>query len=158
MERFLEARFAGQLFELKVALGHYGEPFPVISDIEASFRKLYFSEYGFDLPDAQVQAVNLRLIVEVDLGHRGEEFFGHRSGDDKEPRACRSTPILLRNGEEQSVPVYRASDSLDALITGPAIIEHSGSTVWIRDRQLAKIGSGGQVTISLAGGSRGGLR
>lgn len=158
LERFLEARFAGQLFELKLSLGRNGEPFPLPSDIEASFRKLYFSEYGFDLPDAQVQVVNLRLIVEVDLGHRGEEFFEHRSGEDKAPRSCRSTPILLRNGEVQSLPVYLASNSVDALIKGPAIIEHSGSTVWIPDRKSAKIGSGGQVTISLSGSSGGGLK
>jgi N-methylhydantoinase A len=154
LERLLEARFAGQLFELKVGLGRHGDPFPSLRDIEAAFRKLYHTEYGFDLPEAQVQIVNLRLIVEVDLGHRGEEFFDHRSGEDKEPRACRSTPILLRNGDERLVPVYRATDSVDALIKGPAIIEHSGSTVWVLERQSAKVGSGGQVTIRSLGDSQ----
>jgi N-methylhydantoinase A len=152
LERFLEARFAGQLFELKMALGRYGEPLPNSADIEISFRKLYFSEYGFDLPDAQVQVVNLRLTVEVDLGHRGHGFFDGQPGEPKELCAIRVTPLLSRSGDEHIVPVYRAAEGVGAIVKGPAIIEHSGSTVWILDRQVANIGSSGQVTVKLSGG------
>jgi N-methylhydantoinase A len=152
LERFLEARFAGQLFELKMALGRYGEPLPNSADIEISFRKLYFSEYGFDLPDAQVQVVNLRLTVEVDLGHRGDGFFDGQPGEPKELCAIRVTPLLSRNGDEHIVPVYRAAEAVGAIVEGPAIIEHSGSTVWILDRQVASIGSSGEVTVKLSGG------
>jgi N-methylhydantoinase A len=152
LERFLEARFAGQLFELKMALGRYGEPLPNSADIEISFRKLYFSEYGFDLPDAQVQVVNLRLTVEVDLGNRGDGFFDNQPGEPKELCAIRVTPLLSRSGDEHIVPVYRAAEGVGAIVKGPAIIEHSGSTVWILDRQVANIGSSGQVTVKLSGG------
>jgi N-methylhydantoinase A/oxoprolinase/acetone carboxylase beta subunit len=137
---------------LKMALGRYGEPFPNSADIEISFRELYFSEYGFDLPGAKVQVVNLRLTVEVDLGHRWDGFFDRQPDEPKELCAVRWTPLLSRTGDEHIVPVYRAAEAVGAIVEGPAIIEHSGSTVWIFDRQVARIGSSGQVTVKLSGG------
>jgi N-methylhydantoinase A len=154
VERFLEARFMGQLFELKVSLGIHGEPFPSPATIEDSFRSLYRAEYGFDLPEAQVQVVNLRLVVEIDLGHHGEEIFESRSGKTRVLQPCRATPILSRDGSTLNVPVFRAVDAIDARIEGPAIIEHSGSTVWIHDRQSANVGSSGEIVVTLSGRSR----
>jgi N-methylhydantoinase A len=73
-EHILEARFVGQMFELAVPLGVGGAPFPTIAEIEAQFRQLYAAEYGFDLPNARVQAVNLRLVVRQAPGLRGEDI------------------------------------------------------------------------------------
>jgi hypothetical protein len=39
------------------------------------------------------------------------------------------------------------------MIAGPAIIAHSGATVWIHDGQRATIGPDGSVTVVLRGGS-----
>lgn len=152
LERILEARFVGQLFELRIPLGHVGERFPSQSEIEQMFRSQYRDEYGFDLPDAQVQAVNLRLVAEVDLGHRGDIVFAGAAGLNAKAEPCRFVNLLQREGTEQRVPVYRATDSAGSLFHGPAIIEHSGSTVWIHSRQSAKVGGSGEVLVSLSGG------
>ena len=152
LERILEARFVGQLFELRIPLGHVGERFPSQLEIEQMFRSQYSDEYGFDLPDAQVQAVNLRLVAEVDLGHRGDIVFAGAAGLNAKAEPCRFVNLLQRDGTEQRVPVYRATDSAGSLFHGPAIIEHSGSTVWIHSRQSAKVGGSGEVLVSLSGG------
>lgn len=154
MQRFLEARFMGQLFELKVPLGEQTQPFPPPAEIDAAFRKLYNSEYGFDLPDVQVQVVNLRLVVEIDLGHHSEDFFACRDIEAKEARAARSTPILLQDDCTISMPVFRIEEVIGCRIEGPAIIEHSGSTVWMHEGQSARIGGGGEVFIKLADSTR----
>ena len=152
-ERLLEARFFGQLFELRVPIGHEGGPLPSIEEIERSFRSLYLAEYGFDLPDAQVQAVNLRLIATIDLGHPSEAIFRDQAFERRAAKPCRTACILARGGEEGKVLVYRASDAHGTTISGPAIIEHSGATVWVHDSQSARIGSNGQVTVTLSGSS-----
>ncbi len=152
-QRILEARFAGQLFELQVPLGRHGEPLPSIAEIEQSFRTRYRSEYGFDLPDADVQAVNLRLIATIDLGHPGDTMFKNCSSRRRTATRCRIASILTRHGDSEEVPVYRVSESADTMIAGPAIIEHSGATVWIHDRQSAQVSPTGQVTVTLSEGS-----
>ncbi|HVX77653.1 MAG TPA: hydantoinase/oxoprolinase family protein [Bradyrhizobium sp.] len=153
-ERIAEARFAGQLFQLKVPLGCEGEPLPAIEEIERRFRDSYRNEYGFELPDARVQIVNCRLIASIDLGYRGDHLFapGERRSGGAKP--SRRVAFLTRDGDEVAMPVYRVADALGCSLTGPGIIEHSGSTVWIHGEQVAQIGASGQVTVALTGGSR----
>jgi N-methylhydantoinase A len=154
VDRLIEARFVGQLFELKVSLGRHGEPLPSSATIEDSFRHSYRAEYGFDLPEARVQVVNLRLVVEINLGHHGANVFENRPGKLKTVNPHRLTPILSRDGHTRDVPVVRAIDATNARIEGPAIIEHSGSTVWIHERQSATIGTSGEIAVTLSGRSR----
>jgi N-methylhydantoinase A len=153
-ERFVEARFVGQLFELKVSLGSYSEPLPPAANIEALFRHLYRAEYGFDLPDAQVQVVNLRLVVEVDLGNHGAEIFTARARTAEVVTPCRVIPVLSRDGNALDLRVFRAADVANAAIEGPAIIELAGSTVWIHEKQLATIGGNAEIVVTLSGGFR----
>jgi N-methylhydantoinase A len=151
LERMLEARFAGQLFELRVPLGRVGEDkLPSLPEVEELFRALYRSEYGFDLPDAQVQVVNLRLVAEVDLGCRGDSDFAAVSNARTDAEPSRMTTMLRRDGSEEGVPVYRASNAPSTLIRGPAIIEHSGSTVWVQERQTAVVGESGEIVVKLS--------
>ncbi|MFG1463695.1 hydantoinase/oxoprolinase family protein [Xanthobacter sp. DSM 24535] len=152
--RVLEARFSGQLFELPVPLGPVNAPLPAIGEISRHFRDIYRAEYGFDLPDARVQAVNARLIATGDMGHSGDLLFA-----DPEAVACGAQParhidMLTRTGETCRVPVYRAADAHGATLAGPLVIEHSGATVWVHEGQTARIGAHGQVNIALSGGRR----
>jgi N-methylhydantoinase A len=151
LERMLEARFIGQLFELRIPLGRDGDELPSHSQIEEMFRARYREEYGFDLPDAQVQVVNLRLVAEIDLGHRGDELFTAAAGAGSGGKPSRHARVLRRDGSEQEIPVYRAADASGLRLEGPAIVEHSGSTVWIHERQSAAVGASGEVVVKLSG-------
>ena len=149
----LEARFAEQLFELRVPLGRDGDALPSNTEIEAMFRSVYQSEYGFDLPDAQVQVVNLRVMAKIDLGHQGNAVFATApSGTAFGVAPHRFTMLLQRDGSSRNVPVHRASGMAGLRCKGPAIIEHVGSTVWILEGQTAAMGANGEVTVRLSGG------
>ncbi|WP_454631633.1 hydantoinase/oxoprolinase family protein [Bradyrhizobium cenepequi] len=148
-ERMVEARFAGQLFQLRISLGREGEPLPAIDDIERRFRDAYRKEYGFELPDARVQIVNCRLIASIDLGYRGDRLFVTEELPSGTATISRKVAFLARDGKELSIPVYRITDALGCSLTGPCIIEHSGSTVWIHGEQVAQIGASGQVIVAL---------
>ncbi len=145
----LDARFVGQLFELKLPLGQEGEPFPEPSRIEATFRSQYMAEYGIELPEAQVEVVNLRMLAEIDLGHCGDKAFAAQGGSTKGLTIRKTTRILARDGSEHSVPVFAAEVGTAGSLDGPAIIEHSGSTVWIHAGQRATMEANGEVRISL---------
>lgn len=150
-QRLIEARFVGQLFELRVPAGQGDAPLPSIREIETSFRSLYLAEYGFELPAAQVQVVNLRLIATIDLGHSGDPLFIGSISETHELQPVRSVKMLARDGDELDVPVYVASQSIGGQIAGPSIIEHAGATVWVHNGQTARIGANGQVIVSLSG-------
>jgi N-methylhydantoinase A len=146
-------RFQGQLFELRVPLGDAASPLPEPADIERAFREQYRDEYGFDLPGATVQLVNLRLEGTLPLGLSATRLFdepGERST--KVARVGRIQTIRGRGGATSSLPVVRAMDAPGTIITGPALIEHSGSTVWIRAGDRAEIGRSGRVLIELSRG------
>jgi N-methylhydantoinase A len=151
-ERVLEARFVGQLFELRVPVGNEGDALPSLDQVERAFRGLYLKEYGFELPDAEVQLVNLRLIATIDLGHSGDLIFARKDQPAGSPNPLRLARILARDGGETMVPVYAANDTSRGAITGPSIIQHAGATVWLHDGQSAHIESNGQVIVSLFGG------
>jgi N-methylhydantoinase A len=151
-ERILEARFVGQLFEIRVPAGSDDDALPSIEQIERTFRELYLAEYGFELPDAQVQLVNLRLIATIDLDHSGDLVFARQEQETRTPKPLRMVKISARDGTEASVPVYAASDSTGGTIDGPSIIEHAGATVWLHANQSARIESNGQVIVKLSGG------
>jgi N-methylhydantoinase A len=151
LERLLEARFVGQLFELRVPVGTEGNVLPSIEQIERAFRELYLGEYGFELPDAQVQLVNLRLIATIDLGHSGDLIFARHEQVVSKPKPLRIVKFLARDGEQTPIPVYSARDAAGGIVAGPSIIEHAGATVWLHANQSAKIESSGQVIISLSG-------
>lgn len=150
LNRILEARFVGQLFELPIALGRDGERFPSRSEIEKVFRSRYTDEYGFDLPDAQVEVVNLRLVSEVNLRHHDLPVFAAehltQTHADGPPR---SIDLLQRNGKVRTVPVYGSARDSGSVVDGPAIIEQAGATVWIHEGHTATIGSAGGVTVRL---------
>jgi N-methylhydantoinase A len=151
-ERILEARFVGQLFELRVPAGSEGEPLPSLEDVERTFRRLYLTEYGFELPDAQVQVVNLRLIATIDLGHSGDRLFAPHGGGARRLDPLRMVGILARDGGEVTIPVYAAAEAAGGVIDGPSIIEHAGATVWLHAGQSARIESNGQMIVSLNNG------
>jgi N-methylhydantoinase A/oxoprolinase/acetone carboxylase beta subunit len=150
-ERILEARFVGQMFELAVPLGPGGTAFPSITEIEARFRSLYAAEYGFDLPNARVQAVNLRLVAQLPLGNRGTLAATRHDAPPEHPA---TTPLLLRDGREIAAPLLDATSARTEPIAGPAIIAHSGATVWLHEGQRAVIDADGSVVITLKGSHR----
>ncbi|WP_136414585.1 hydantoinase/oxoprolinase family protein [Herbaspirillum sp. ST 5-3] len=148
-ERFADLRFAGQLFELRVPLGSYGTSMPSAEEIERRFREMYMSEFGFDLAESTVQLVNLRLVTSLPMGGSTARIFSAERGAAATARAYRTQRFLRADGGEEALPVYRTADCIGADLAGPLLIEHSGSTVWVRANQQAKISADGSVAFQI---------
>jgi len=148
LARFADLRFAGQLFELSVPLGHADEALPNRGEIERDFREVYRVEFGFDLERSEVQLVRLRLVATLPRETRTEVLFQLHDASGT-PRELRLQPLLDRNGSELMVPVFSIEDGGN--VQGPALIELAGSTVWLHKGQSASFYQGGAVEIIQAG-------
>jgi N-methylhydantoinase A len=149
--RYADLRFAGQLFELRVPLGAYDETMPSAAEIEQEFRGAYVSEFGFDLAESRVQLVNLHLVATLAMGGSGAPIFSAERSMDGPARPYRVQAFLRADGRQEPLPVYRTLDCIDAELEGPLLIEHSGSTVWVRAGQRASVGGDGSVAFPLQG-------
>lgn len=149
--RFADLRFAGQLFELRVPLGALDRPMPSAADIEQRFRKVYRSEFGFDLAESKVQLVNLHLVATLPMGGSAARIFSGERGANPGARPYRIQKFLRADGDEEALPVYRTADCIGAELTGPLLIEHSGSTVWVHAGQRAAIATDGGVAFQVRG-------
>ena len=87
----------------------------------------------------------------MDLGSHGENLLRSASAAPRRGEPARRTSFLTRSGEATDIPVYRAADAPGTTLSGPAIIEHFGSTAWIHAGQTAMIGANGHLLIKLAG-------
>jgi N-methylhydantoinase A len=144
LRRHADLRFAGQLFELGVAMGDAEDPMPESAEIERRFRDAYRSEFGFDLEHSDVQLVRLKLVVtlpRIDLS--GAIFDPAQPG--AMPAKLREQTLLARDGTALKVPVYEGKGTAE--IMGPALVELAGSIVWIHGTQKARIGAGGAIEI-----------
>ena len=145
--RSADLRFAGQLFELSVSLGSDHEPLPDPSAIESRFRLAYRSEFGIELPELNVQMVNVRLTARAAIGRTNQyQRLLPVPGDAIEP--YRSQDYLTIDGSIVKVPVFRSADCIGASLMGPLLIEHSGSTVWIEHGHQVTIDTDGSVQFA----------
>ena len=149
--RFADLRFAGQLFELRVPLGAFDAPMPDRAEIERRFREVSRSEFGFDLVESRVQLVNLHLVATLPTGGSAARVFSSAGGASASAQPYRMQNFLRADGNEEPLPVYRSADCIGAELEGPLLIEHSGSTVWVRVGQRALIGADGGVAFQLKG-------
>ena len=147
LERFVEARFAGQLFEFRLPFGTSA----VTPDaIETAFRRSYREEYGFDLPDATVQVVSIRLVVTRPVPTSAAALLAGQAVAGAGPKAERRTIELLeRDGTRRAVQMIVVGTGVQTTVAGPAVIAHQGSTLWLQGGQDAALGADGQVVVKV---------
>lgn len=146
IQRKAFCRYAGQLFELELPLGDAGQPLPSLEALEQHYRAAYRREFGFDLPRAAVELVKVHLSVELRQQEQGEVFLPstHTAG---QARPVRHQRYVTPQGEHTEIPVYSSTGSIGLQALGPMLIEHAGSTVWVRDADEVRICSDGCVLI-----------
>jgi N-methylhydantoinase A len=150
LRRHAELRFAGQLFELRVALDEANTPLPSIDQIELAFRSEYRREFSIELPNATVQLVRLGLVAEADLASPARKLF--QPFDLLAPTdagAIETRSILGPDGLTRDVPVYRATPSQPIQTAGPALFVQAGATVWVPEAMTAhRAADVGRVILS----------
>lgn len=144
MERSIDLRFEGQLFELSV---------PVESDaalspeaLESGFRRRHADAYGYDLPEHGVEIVNLRLVARTPVWGSGRVALpvARRS------IAARRRRLWVADGESLEVPVVQRQNlEPGQTLQGPAIIEDFGATVRILQGQIVRVLNTGVLEIEV---------
>ncbi len=150
VSRYADVRFAGQLSELRIELGAYNEPLASIDHIATQFRNAYRKEFGFDLPDASPELVTLHLVVQLPLRIDAAQVFESKDHH-AQPAPYDHRQYMKADGTTQQIPVYRSKDSTGASLTGPVLIDHAGSTVWVPAGQPVTIGADSAVVFSIMG-------
>jgi N-methylhydantoinase A len=147
--RSVFCRYSGQLYELEIPLGSIDEPLPAIGHIESLYRARYHQEFGIDLPDAKVELVKLHVAVEL-LSVNDNSLFKPSVFSGQPVQPLRSQPYVSESGEHTTIPVYSSATSTGLATQGPLLIEHEGSTVWVRNTDRVQIASDGCVLIQHA--------
>ena len=144
-ERTTDLRFDGQLFELSLPVS--ANTVLDLTTLEAAFREKYSATYGYDLPDHDVQLVNLRLTVTaINIGCDWPVLELDETGLPTRTRAQ-----VLEDGSSHEIPVFRRYDLIAGkTMVGPAIVEDFGATIRLLSGQVLKTRQSG--TLILTGG------
>jgi N-methylhydantoinase A len=146
LQRKAFCRFSGQLYELELPLGNAQEPLPTPQALEQQYRDAYRREFGFELPRAAVEIVKVHLGVEL-IEAGVERVFQPSTHTAGSPAPLRLQRYITPEGEDSEIPVYSSAASIGLAARGPMLIEHAGSTVWVRDADEVRICSDGAVLV-----------
>jgi N-methylhydantoinase A len=135
LERWIDARYRGQSFELRVPA----------RDWVNAFHRAHEIRYGYSQPEARVEAVTLRVSGTADapaIPERRQES----SGD--EPRPAGQETVYWR-GESLAANRY-VRDELRAgqHIAGPAIVTEYSSTTWLPPGWNARMDRLGNLVVT----------
>lgn len=144
VERSIDLRFEGQLFELNIDVATIADSDPV--SLERRFREKHEEIYGFDLPAHNVQVVNLRLVARVPVWSNARLDQG--PGNRATPQ--RSRDVWVAADQQIKMDAYvRSALTEGTVLNGPLIIEDFGATIRVLAGQSVTVGETGTLTIEV---------
>jgi N-methylhydantoinase A len=147
--KFVDLRYEGQEHTVKVPISNETWDEDFIQRLKSNFHELHEQSYTFQLPDAEVEVVNLHLMS---LGKidKPEVKKIERNHLDLEETVIEQRKVFFREKGWLTVPVYNRSKLDDThVITGPSIIEEETASTLILDNQRAEIDSFGNIIIEV---------
>jgi N-methylhydantoinase A len=123
IRRLVDARYAGQSFELTVPADDWAE----------AFHRAHAERYGFDRRDAELELVTLR----VQAAGRGRAYPGPTRG--WPDRATRIDDVRYRGARVGARVVPRAALAPGEGLDGPAILHEYTATFWLPPGWSARI-------------------
>jgi N-methylhydantoinase A len=146
-QRFLDLRYEGQEFAIKVPVSAEEIAAGDLQTIRERFDSIHDRSFGHAAPNEPLEMVNVRLSAR---GIRQKlKMPTVSAGATPKPRATRK--VCLENADRfEDCPVY-ARDTLaaGAEIEGPALIEEYGSTTVMFAGDRAKVSSTGEIIIQV---------
>jgi N-methylhydantoinase A len=127
----VDLRYAGQAFDLRVALDDVDFSPAGVAKTTAAFHALHRQRFSYDEPDVPVEIVALRLTA---TGALAKPVSGP-AATASVPAAPRTRPVLV-NGASLDVEVWERDaietfDSVAGPIFGPAIVEEPYTSIYI---------------------------
>jgi N-methylhydantoinase A len=149
----VDLRYKGQSFEVNVPLE---STFKGTAD---KFHSVHEKRFGYSVPDAPVELVNIRLGVTVlNKNQRTENKSKHKNHPAFQKKKKRTKSIgsiqpekklkTIIEGTRYNTPLYDRALLVPGLeFSGPAVVSDSGSTTLIRPGMTARIDSYGNLII-----------
>src|SRR5262249_11513200 len=136
--RFADLRYSGQSFELTV-------PADDVEDLAARFAGAHRRRYGFEMRDAGVQLVSVRVTATVPVPKpslAGAQVDGDR------PDSARSAHF---DGAWFDIDVHQSSNlAVGSIVDGPAIVEFPEATCVVRPGWSARVDAAGALVLERA--------
>jgi N-methylhydantoinase A len=153
---------AAQSVRRRADCRYAGQPDSIMVDVEdcapeairAAFEAAHLHLWNFTKPDQAVLLNNIRVEARAATGWRGALRFAEANAT---PAPCRTRRVQLgaERGTAKDLPVWRRRDLLEGFaVEGPAVIEEASSSLTLGPGDVARIGAGGVLVISLAVESR----
>jgi N-methylhydantoinase A len=148
-ERLVEMRYLGQNYELGVPLEDERIAEATLERLTASFHRRHREAYGYDLPGAPVEIVNLRLTVtlrhEAPPPEQAADGNGARRAAPLEKR-----PVWFFEGGFRDTPIYdRAALTVGSALSGPAVIEQMDTTTVVPPGAHVQVDALGNFVMKL---------
>lgn len=143
IERSIEMRYAGQNWELDVALE--GAPSPeVIALAKERFHREHQAQFGWNLPDGGLELVNFKLVATA--SRPKPEIAPLEPGPLPSPVVRRQ--VTFQGLGAVASPVYWRDDlPAEASIAGPAIVAETNCTVLVQPGDTLEVNPAGHLTI-----------
>ncbi len=144
IERHVDLRFEGQLFDLAVPMED--DTSFSAETIENRFRMRHAEVYGYDLPEHNVEIVNLRVVARSPDAASTRVRAPTEQG--RQPR--RRRPVVAADGTSAAIPVIPRQDlGASERVEGPAIVEDFGATVLLQSGQILTCLASGVLEIEV---------
>ncbi|MGQ0537293.1 MAG: hydantoinase/oxoprolinase family protein [Methanobacteriota archaeon] len=143
-----DARYRGQSFELPIPLATPED----VRSVAGAFPEAHARAFGYDVPGAAVEIVNLRVTVTASLPARVDPM-GMPESAGKEKGAGRSRRRMVVDGTPVEADVWpRGALSPGDRLEGPAVVEDAGSTLLVPTGATLVMDARGTLLVDVSGG------
>jgi N-methylhydantoinase A len=142
-----DMRYAGQNYELEVALPEGEMDRRTWEALMARFAEVHAKQYGFTLPGEPVELINLRVTA---LRPEPPRDFTDRSRG--AGRATKHRRVWFDAGAIEDCAIHhRAGLASDRPLAGPAVVEETDSTTVLHPGDRLALGPAGLLALTLGG-------
>ncbi|WP_137285702.1 hydantoinase/oxoprolinase family protein [Halorussus salinisoli] len=145
VERAVDARYAGQSYELTVAVPDGEIDASALESIVESFHETHASRYGHAMRDEPVEFVTLRANATVPTPDLRDEIAADEGDAHRGDRE-----VYFPDAGYVETDIYdRTALSTGDVVEGPAVLEESGSTAVVPPETRATVTEAGSLIVEL---------
>lgn len=146
--KYLDMRYEGQAHALKIPF--FSNKINGLKDVAERFHEAHYNEYGFNLPEGNIEIVNFHVVGVHKVTPPSIE---KRSAQGSVEDAHLGEREIRTESEEVLVPIYKKENlPSNAILKGPCIIEGDTSTVIVTQDFKAIHDEYGNIILIKAGG------
>jgi len=142
----LDLRYERQIYEIGVPLDTGQIASGDLAEIRQRFHRLHSESYGYDLPQARIELINVRLVA---VGRTAPFWFPEQPQERSTPTASGSRSVFLPGSEHrQQIEIFDSETvGRGALIDGPALVEGRATSVLITNGWRLEVDAYGNYVL-----------